>query len=176
MKPPVDEKKTKSDSSKPFIVVSSAVYLIISATLMIVSLALMTFAAWETIDRMLGGERIVIALLDAIKLIVIALAVFDVAKYLMEEEVLRDRELRSPTEARRSMTKFMVIICVVVSLEAVASIAQVSPENMRDLVYPAVLLLSAVAVMVGLGLYQKLSSEIETKEGEGRTAAVTRPR
>ena len=44
------------------------------------------------------------ALLSAIGYVVISIAVFDVAKYFIEEEVIRGRELRIISEARRSLT------------------------------------------------------------------------
>ena len=103
-------------------------------------------------------------------MIVISLAVLDVSKYLLEEEVLRDRELRSALEARRTLTKFMVIICIAVSLEAVVYISVAGKEGIQNLVYPSILLLSAVAVMVGLGAYQKMSSTIEIKDQKQNSA------
>ena len=92
------------------------------------------------------------------------MAVLDVGKYLMEEEVLRDRELRSAIEARQTLTKFMVIICIAVSLESVVHIAKVDAAHLQNLAYPALLLVSAVLAMVGLGIYQKLSATIEAKD------------
>jgi hypothetical protein len=59
-----------------------------------------------------------IALLDSIGLIVIAMAVFDVSKFLLEEEVFRIRDKGSLPDARERLTKFLVIIAVAVSLEA----------------------------------------------------------
>lgn len=162
----------KNDYEKIFTRVSTALYLVVSSLLMLVAVALIAAAIWQAIDMVRGGASVVLALLDASKLIVIGLAVFDVGNYFMEEEVLRDRELRSPTEARRTMTKFMVIICIVVSLEAVLSLARINPENLGDLLYPAILLVSAVVVMVGLGVYQRLSSKIETRDGDGPPAPV----
>src|SRR5829696_3703963 len=46
------------------------------------------------------------ALLGAIGYVIIAIAVFDVAKFLVEEEVLNRREKQTASDARRSLTKF----------------------------------------------------------------------
>ncbi len=167
--------KSPPAEGKAFIVLSNVIYGFVSATLMLIAIALIVFSLWDAYYSIRHQGNVVTALLHAIGIVVIALAVFDVAKYLMEEEVMRDREMRSPTEARRTMTKFMVIICVVVSLEAVVSIARAKDDELSNLVYPAILLLSAVAVMVGLGVYQKLSSEIETKDDRGPTGTDNPP-
>lgn len=144
--------------------VASLVYIVVTAVLTVIALTLIAYGVWHAVSAVAVGGDVVAGLLDSIGLIVISLAVLDVSKYLMEEEVLRDRELRSAMEARQTLTKFMVIICIAVSLEAVVYISRAGSENIRSLVYPAILLLSAVAVMVGLGAYQKLSGEVETKD------------
>jgi hypothetical protein len=97
--------------------------------------------------------------------IVIAIAVFEVAKYLVEEEVMRGREMRSPGEARRSLTKFISTISIAVFLEALVTVFRVSHTNVADLIYPAILLLTATAMIIGLGVFQRLSATVEAQVG-----------
>ena len=94
---------------------------------------------------------------------VVALAVFDVAKYLMEEEVLRDRELRSASEARETLTKFMVIIVIALTLEALVFVLGAASEDLSLLVFPALLFAVAAAMVVALGVYLRLSGQLEAK-------------
>jgi hypothetical protein len=147
-----------------FVSVFNALYISVSTVLIGIALTLMGYSVWHALVAIGTGGNVVGALLSAIGLIVISMAVLDIGKYLIEEEVLRDRELRSAIEARQTLTKFMVITCIAVSLEAIVYISKVDSNSIEHLVYPAVLLLSAVVVMVGLGVYQKLSQAIEIKE------------
>jgi hypothetical protein len=94
---------------------------------------LIAHSVWKAWLSVSGGGDAVSGLLDSIGLIVISLAVLDVSKYLMEEEVLRDRQLRSALEARRTLTKFMVISCIAVSLEAVVFISMGGKEGVNNL-------------------------------------------
>jgi uncharacterized membrane protein YidH (DUF202 family) len=121
-------------------------------------------AFWNAADSVINRGDPVDALLNAVGLIVIAMAAVDVGKYLFEEEVVRERELRSAVEARQSLTKFMVIICIAVALEGVVQISRVAQESFETLLRAALLVLTAVAVMVGLGVYQKLSGAVEAKD------------
>ena len=84
-------------------------------------------------------------------------AVFDVAKYLMEEEVLRDRELRSAAEARETLTKFMVIIVIALTLEALVFVLGAASKDLSLLVFPALLFGIAAVMVVALGVYLRLS-------------------
>lgn len=157
--------KTQPDRpTRIFQLFCTMLYAVVSVVLMGIAITLIGYAVWQAVVAILSYQRAVPAMLAAIGLIVISIAVLDVGKYLMEEEVLRDRELRSAIEARQTLTKFMVIICIAVSLESVVQIAKVDDSDLQSLIFPAVLLLSAVAVMVGLGIYQKLSAAIEAKD------------
>jgi hypothetical protein len=143
---------------------SNALYLVISGAFVLIALLLIVAAFWSAAESVLGRGNPLDALLNAVGLIVIAMAAVDVGKYLFEEEVVRERELRSAVEARQSLTRFMVIICIAVALEGVVQISRASEESFETLLRAALLVLTAVAVMVGLGVYQKLSGTVEAKD------------
>ena len=143
--------------------VASVIYSIVSLTLALISLAMVAYALWEVWSAIATNTAIIQKILDAIGLIVVAVAVFDVAKYLMEEEVLRDRELRSAREARRTLTKFLVIIAIAVNLEALVFIFGAGSTDVSTLLYPTALLASGTLMVIGLGIFQRLSVSAEEK-------------
>jgi len=143
---------------------SNALYCVISGAFVLIAMLLVVAALWNAAETLLNRGEAVDALLSAVGLIVIAMAATDVGKYLFDEEVVRERELRSAVEARQSLTKFMVIICIAVALEGLVQIARVSQTSLDALLPAALLILTAVAVMVGLGVYQKLSGTVEAKD------------
>jgi tellurite resistance protein TehA-like permease len=136
---------------------SRILYTVISCALLGASIVLIGVAVWRTSHGFWTGEGALESMLDAIGLIIIAVAVADVGKFLFEEEVVAEREMRRPAEARGSLTKFMSIMIVALSLESLVLIAKTSRETMGDVVYPGLLMLLAVLALVGLGLFQKLS-------------------
>ncbi len=144
---------------------TNLLYLFSSVVLSLLSLLLILVGLRDVLLAIAGTHELVSAALDAIGLTVIALAVFDIAKYLYEEEVTRERELRSPREARRTLTKFLVIIVIAVTLEALVFIFETGTTAMEQLIYPTALLVAAVFLVIGLGWYQKLSSGTESSEG-----------
>jgi uncharacterized membrane-anchored protein len=103
------------------------------------------------------------ALLASIGYVVIATAVFDVAKYFIQEEVIRGREMRHAAEARRSLTKFISTISIAVFIEGLVMVFRVGNEQIHDLPYPTALLVTAIVIVIGLGVYQRLSVEVEQK-------------
>ena len=137
-----------------------------SLVLMAMSFALVVYGAIEVAAVGLsswkdaGG-----AMLAAIGYVVIAMAVFDVAKYFIEEEVIRGREMRGAAETRRSLTKFISTIAIAIFIEGLVIVFQASKDRLSDMLYPTALLLTAIVIVVGLGVYQRLSADVEEKIG-----------
>lgn len=111
-------------------------------------------------------------ILGAIGYAVIAIAIFDVAKYIWEEETLEPRPAHIVRGARQRLTKFVSTIIIVVFLEAIVTIFVASKTELSLMIYPVLLLLTGVILLVGLGVYLRLSGAAETlvenKEGKER--------
>lgn len=96
---------------------------------------------------------------DAVGLIVIGAAVFDVSRFLMEEEVFKVHGEESGIKQRTTLIKFLVIITIAVSLEALVFVFTAAKQDISLLVYPTFLLIAAVLLVLGLGAYQKMTKE-----------------
>ena len=139
------------------VLAAMAVALICVAAGLIVYAGMQLVAAFSAADQDLGR-----ALLDSVGYIVIAVAVFEVAKYIIEEEVIDPAEMRYTGEARRSITKFVSTISIAVFLEALLAVFETTRGNdLQQMLYPTLLLFAGVALIIGLGIYQRLSVSAE---------------
>jgi len=141
--------------------IGATVYGLISISLGLISFVMMGVALWDIWVSIDEKTLLTKALLDAIGLIVIGMAVFDVSKFLLEEEVCNSSGTKSPAKQRRTLLKFLVIIAIAVSLEALVFIFDAGKKDISMLIYPTFLLIAAVLVVVGLGVYQKLTRDEE---------------
>jgi membrane protease YdiL (CAAX protease family) len=148
---------------------SRFVFAFASFVLMLLALGLIVQGLYyPLVELARPGPQGKIALLGAVGYVIIAIAVFDVAKFLIEEEVLNRREKRRASDARRSLTKFISTIAIAVFLEALVTVFQVSTENVSQMLYPTLLLVAGTLLVIGLGLFQRLSATVEQEvEGEG---------
>jgi len=146
---------------------SRAIFGIAAAVLAIFALVLAGSAVSDFIMAAWAREHVGLSALSGIGYVVVSIAVFDVAKYLFEEEVVRGRELRVLSEARRSLTRFISTIAIAVFLEALVTIFRVSQESVDELLYPTALLLSAIILVLGLGIFQRLSVTVERQVNDG---------
>jgi MFS family permease len=141
--------------------VTKVFYLLASLVLFAIALGLIGYAVVEIVRSGWRLDSLPFVFLDNVGFVIVALAVLDVAKFLLEEEVLREREMGTAHEARFGMTKFMTIIIIAFSLEALVLVFEIGKEHPPQLVFPVVLFLSAVVALVGLGLFQWLSKRAE---------------
>jgi hypothetical protein len=118
-------------------------------------------------------------LLEAVGYVVISIAVFDVAKYFIEEEVIRGREMRLPSEARRSLTKFVSTIIIAVFIEGLVQVFGAAKEGQATVGFEGSLLLIGAVIILGLGGYQWLSASVEerveAKDEAAEEADAARP-
>lgn len=138
---------------------------LVAAVLALFGTVMIAYGVGQTIYAVYVWQDVGLAILRGVGYMVIAIAVFEVAKYFVEEEVVRRRQMRTPTDARRSLTNFISTISIAVFLEGLVIVFYVSQEDVSGLIYPSILLLTATAMILGLGLYQRLSVSVEEQVG-----------
>jgi hypothetical protein len=158
--------------------VARLLFVLVALALFALALSLVVSGSWRLALGALRGEIGIYNLMSSVGLLIVSLAIADVAKFVVEENVVRERELRSPAEALRSLTKFMTIIIIALSLEAVVGIFEAGREkNFEQLVFPTLVMVAAILALVGLGLFQYLSrrSQREAKAGADDADAADQP-
>lgn len=148
--------------------ITSTIYILTATLLLLFAIIIILFSLYNLLVNTLLTPTIkddfIFSILESAGAMIISIAIIDVSKYMIEEEVLRDKELKKPREARQTLTKIIVIISIAVAMEGLIFIFKAGRQDITLLIYPAVLILSATFMIVGLGLYQKLSISIEKKE------------
>jgi len=153
---------------KVFEFITTSSYLLAALSLAGMALMIMGWSIYEVVihfnkENLLKGEFIS-TMLQSVGAIVISVAIIDVAKYMVEEEVYRNKELRSLREARETMTKIIVIISIAVGIEGLVYIFKAGIQDVRLLLYPAALVVISVILIVGLGVFQRLSLAAEKSQ------------
>ncbi len=144
-----------------FEVLASFIYLIAAVGLTVLSFCIMAWSVYETVVALMDFSLLITQILESIGAIIISIAVLDVAKYLIEEEVTRNKELRSPSEARKTITKIFVIISIAAGMEGLVYIFKAGDQDISLLIYPGLLIFFSSLSIVCLGIYQKLSIDVE---------------
>lgn len=142
------------------------VFAIAACALMAVAAVLLVYAPYVVLRDSLAGTAVLHeSLLGVVGYLIVAIALFDVAKYFFEEEVPAGRERRSAGDARRGLTKFISTIIIAIFLEALVLIFETARDDVTEVKYAALLVLAGCMTLVSLGLFQRLSASVEQTVG-----------
>lgn len=107
-------------------------------------------------------EKLQIKPFSIIIFLTLALAIFDLAKTTVEEEVLMHKDILRHSSTRRTITRFIATILIAVSIEALLLMFKSvlgSPEYLSKAV---AMMATSVGLLVGLGGYVYLGAKAET--------------
>jgi len=92
----------------------------------------------------------------------LSLAIFDLGKTTLEEEVLLYKDVLRHSSTRRTITRFIAVIIIAVSIESLLMIFKFALKGDGEHIIEAVWILIAVAaLLVSLGVYVYLGSKAE---------------
>ena len=91
----------------------------------------------------------------------LGLAVFDLGKTTLEEEVLMHKDIFRHNSTRRTITRFIAAILIAVSIEALLLMFKSALGDGELLIQAVWMMLAAVGLLIGLGLYVFLGARAE---------------
>jgi len=91
----------------------------------------------------------------------LALAIFDLGKTILEEEVLMHKDIFRHSSTRRTITRFVAAILIAVSIEALLLMFKAALGVNGDIISAVWMMLTAVGLLVGLGIYVYLGAKAE---------------
>ncbi len=98
----------------------------------------------------------------------LALAIFDLGKTILEEEVLMDKDIFRRSSTRRTITRFIAAILIAVSIEALLLMFKAALGVNGDILSVVWMMLTAIGLLVGLGIYVYLGAQAEAILKGGR--------
>lgn len=133
------------------------------AALMLIVIA--TKSGWNAIVS--GMDRAAaLVVIEAIGLLAAAVVALQIAQTITEEEVMRDAHFSGPTRVRRFLSRFLVVVVVAISIEALVATFKASHEDPLHLVYAASILAAAAALLAAWGIFIRMNCYAEALEPE----------
>jgi len=139
------------------------VYGVIGLMLVIVSGLLIFSAGKSLVDVLYEHTNTATQAFHLVILVTLGLAIFDLGKTILEEEVLLHKDIHHTDSTRRTISRFMSAIVIAVSIESLLLMFKSLLGDPAQLNSAVFMLLAAVALLVGLGAYLRLTSD-KTKD------------
>lgn len=138
-----------------------AVYVILSLALFLIVATLIWHGLEQIYLLLCGTQQNKLGAFSAIIFLTLALAVFDLGKTILEEEVLLHKDIFRHSAIRRTITRFIAAILIAVSIEGLLLLFKGS-LGQNELLWPAVGVMGcAVGLLLALGLYVFLGARAE---------------
>lgn len=136
-----------------------AVYALIGVMLVLIASLLLYYGGKDMYSVVYKHIDEPIKIFGAVILVTLGLAIFDLGKTILEEEVFLHKDIHHEGSMRRTISRFMSAIVIAVSIESLLLMFK-SLLGGEDHLNSAVLMLfAAVSMLVGLGVYLKLTDE-----------------
>lgn len=151
-------------SRRRFMPAFKSVYILIVTGLFAVTGVLLYAAGMEMISLWhIGSNKDDLHMkpFGVIIFLTLALAIFDLGKTILEEEVLMHKDIFRHSSTRRTITRFIAAILIAVSIEALLLMFKAALGVNGDIISAVWMMLTAVGLLVGLGIYVYLGAQAE---------------
>lgn len=141
-----------------------SIYSVIAIGLFLVVAVLLFSAFSEVMDLFTGahaGSDLYLKPFSVIIFLTLALAVFDLGKTILEEEVLMHKDIFRHSSTRRTITRFVAAILIAVSIESLLLMFKSALGDGAYLLDAVWMMASAIGLLVGLGIYVYLGARAE---------------
>ncbi len=151
-------------------------HMVISVMFIVSAFALLAFAGFELFEAVVpfsgrGASARIDGLLNCIALLTISVAALELGQTIVEEEIQRASHMSSPSRVRRFLSRFLVVLVVALSIEALVAVFRFSRDAPSHLPYAAAIGLMAAALLAGWGIFIRMNLGAEELEPEALAAA-----
>jgi hypothetical protein len=116
------------------------------------------------------------AVLESIGLLTISVVALELSQTILEEEVLREMSVSSPTRVRRFLSRFMVVVIVALSIETLVAVFELAHEDPSRLPQAAFIGFAAAVLLAAWGIFIRLNKSAEELEPEAMEQAKSEDR
>lgn len=116
------------------------------------------------------GEGTTLQLVEAMGVLASAVVALQISQTVVEEEVVRDASIAGPTRVRRFLSRFLVVVIVALSIEALIATFK-AQEQPDQLVYAAAVMAGVGVMLFGWGMFVHLNRSAEELEPEAMEEA-----
>lgn len=144
--------------------VFKAVYTVISVGLFAV-VGILLYSAFTELLSLFSEDAVIedyyLKPFGVIIFLTLALAIFDLGKTTLEEEVLMHKDIFRHSSTRRTITRFIAAILIAISIESLLLMFKGALGDGEHLVEAVWMMFAAIGLMIGLGLYVYLGAKAE---------------
>lgn len=139
-------------------------YMLVGGLLMLFALLAIGYAIFEYIHHLLTDKALSLEqIFKPIVSLTLGLAIFDLAKTILEREVFFKNYAEDEKGDSRLLAKFLIAIIVALSIEALMVVFKIAINDYSQMLYALYLIVGVALIIFALGFYQAMSRKIDSR-------------
>lgn len=157
----------KNIEEKFFNFMTKITYALIGYGLTIFALILIFYAFYNFLNHSTDEDISIFQLIFKSTIaLTLGLAIFDLAKNLLEHEVIFKERFANESGSHKLLEKFLISIIIALSIEALMTVFKIALTDYKDIIYAVYLILSISVMTVSLSFFHKNNQTLSKKDTE----------
>lgn len=158
---------------RTFAVVHAALALLFALAALVLT-GLAAHAGWLALAE--SGDVSAMGIIQALGIAAVAVVALQIAQTITEEEVIREAHVSGPTRVRRFLSRFLVVVVIALTVEALIGTFKALREDMSELPYVAAIIAAVGVLLASWGAFIRFNRSAEELEPEAMEQAKSEDR
>jgi len=152
---------------KFFNFMTKVIYGLIGYGLSVFALILIFYAFYNFLNHSMDeGISVFQLIFKSTIALTLGLAIFDLAKNLLEHEVIFKKQFSDESGSHKLLEKFLISIIIALSIEALMTVFKIALTDYKDIIYAVYLILAISVMTVSLSFFHKNNQTISKRDTE----------
>lgn len=139
--------------NKKFNFLNKSFYTVISTLMIVLALFTMFYSLYDFVDSVLNDAISIEYIFEPIIALTLGLAIFDLAKTILEQEVLFKSYSKNEKSEYKVLTKFMITIIIALLIEALLVVFKIAIKDYNQMINALYLIIGVVLVILSLSIF-----------------------
>ena len=139
--------------NKKFNFLNKSFYTVISTLMIVLALFTIFYSLYDFVDSVFNDAISIVYIFEPIIALTLGLAIFDLAKTILEQEVLFKSYSKNEKSEYKVLTKFMITIIIALLIEALLVVYKIAIKDYNQMINALYLIIGVVLVILSLSIF-----------------------
>lgn len=146
-----------------FNIINKTFYMVVSSLMIVLALFTIFYSLYDFISSFINHHISIEHIFKPIVALTLGLAIFDLAKTLLEQEVLFKSYSKNEKSEYKVLTKFMITIIIALLIESLLVVFKIAINDYSQMINALYLIIGVGVVITSLSVFIYLTKKIDSK-------------
>ncbi|MEW6552493.1 MAG: hypothetical protein AB7E13_01320 [Arcobacteraceae bacterium] len=146
-----------------FNIINKTFYMVVSSLMIVLALFTIFYSLYDFISSFINHHISIEHIFKPIVALTLGLAIFDLAKTLLEQEVLFKSYSKNEKSEYKVLTKFMITIIIALLIESLLVVFKIAINDYSQMINALYLIIGVGVIITSLSVFIYLTKKIDSK-------------